>query len=184
MCEKSAVDGITHPKCRRATSLDGLISFFHYNQIAKKAIKEIKYRFVSDIVSSFVSLGDKGQLHRLKPDVVLVPVPLHPARFRFRGFNQANLITDILGKRNNFPVINDLLIRTKETIPQVAMINRMKRLNNMNGVFDLNPNYKHHIPLSIVLIDDVFTTGATLSSACRTLKKEGAVCVWGLTLAR
>ncbi len=183
MCGRLALDGITHPGCKTRYSLDGLTSFFHYGGVVQKAVKAIKYRFVSDLAQEFISLIPNlpSPIYDLRS--VLVPIPLHPTRLRFRGFNQAELLGSILAKRVNIPLQKNILKRTKYTVPQVEMKERKKRLENMEHVFSCsNLTMKQYN--NIFLFDDVFTTGATLRSAANVLKRAGAHHVWGITMAR
>jgi ComF family protein len=115
------------------------------------------------------------------PDVV-VPVPLHPKRLRERGFNQSGLLAKEFSRRHGLPVSFDLLIRKKWTEPQTRL-NRKERLENVKGAFGLRD--ASAVPgRRILLIDDVFTTGTTLSECARTLKKGGASEVYVLTVTR
>ena len=210
MCERPAVDGMTHPRCRTKYTLDGLTSFFRYDGIVKKAIKTIKYRYVTDIVtevidvipnSSFSIFQNILNSKFLIMNCILVPIPLHPSRYRSRGFNQAEVIASALSKRLDIPVNTTLLIRTEKTTPQVEMKDRDKRLANMKDVFSLRSNLTmkqlastrfdarraqrgEWNNLAIILVDDVFTTGATLRSAASVLKHNGAKFVWGITIAQ
>lgn len=171
MCGRLALDGITHPGCKTPYGLDGLTSFFHYEGIIQKAIKAIKYRFISDLASEFISLVPTNQI----PQGVLIPIPLHPSRLRFRGFNQA----EELGKFFGLPMRTDLITRTKKTVPQVEMSDKKQRLENMKNVFVAEGKVD-----SVLLFDDVFTTGATMRAATMVLKRAGAKTVWGMTMAR
>lgn len=171
MCGRPALDGATHPRCRTRYGIDGLTSYFHYGGVIQKAIKVLKYRFVSDLAHEFVSLIPKFPM----PQGVLVPIPLHGSRLRYRGFNQA----EILAHQLNLPVRTDILRRTKGTPPQAELEKREDRLKNMTGVFEAR-----HAPARVLLFDDVFTTGATMRSAARALKHAGATFVWAVTMAR
>ena len=183
MCERPAIDGRTHPRCQTQYSIDGLTSFFRYDGVVRKGIKAIKYRMVSDIASSFVGLIPDSSSHNLiqkGSGFVLVPIPLHISRLRERGFNQAEALGMHFCRRFEIPMVTDVLVRKKRTVPQVEMKDREKRLKNMAGVFALNktpPNY-------VVLFDDVFTTGATMRSAANVLKRAGVRRVWAVTMAR
>jgi predicted amidophosphoribosyltransferase len=92
MCEKPAIDGKAHPRCRTPQCLDGLVSFFRYSGLIRKAVKTMKYRLVTDMVSEFVALVPMTSYNYLIKSIpvdetVLLPIPLHPTRFRERGFN-------------------------------------------------------------------------------------------------
>ena len=205
VCEKPAIDGMTHPRCRTKYSLDGLTSFFRYDGIIKKAIKRIKYRFAFDIVEGLIQCIPDTSFSYIQKilnskflilNCILVPIPLHPSRYKYRGFNQAEIIADTLNRRLNIPVHTKLLIRTKKTIPQVEMKDRDKRLVNMKDVFTVKKDSTilrcNNLPaealakegVAIFLVDDVFTTGATLRSAASVLKHNGATFVWGITIAQ
>ncbi len=193
VCEKAAIDGATHPRCKTRYSIDGLTAFFHYEGPIRQAVKLVKYRFVSDLAKEFISLIPitslqsithlPAQAGNLQP-TTLIPIPLHSSRQKFRGFNQAEVLGRLLAKRLNISVRPDILKRIKKTTAQVEMKDRKKRLVNMEKVFSiqqlLTTNYQ---PPTILLFDDVFTTGATLRSAANILKRAGAKSVWGIVMA-
>jgi len=114
----------------------------------------------------------------------IVPVPLHLSRFNSRGFNQAEVIGKELSKRIHVPVETRVLTRVKKTTPQVKMKNREDRLGNMKNVFMLHDSSILSRVSSVLLVDDVFTTGATIRSAATVLKEGGVKYVWGVTLAQ
>ncbi len=181
MCGRPALDGVTHPRCRTRYCIDGLTSFFHYNGPVRKAVKAIKYRLVSDLAQEFITLITPENVG----DGILVPIPLHSSRFRQRGFNQAEVLGKLLAKRLNIAVQTDILKRVKETVPQVEMKDRKQRLKNMEGVFGINKTAeKRYTKTTVVLFDDVFTTGATMRAAASVLKHAGAKRVWAMTMAR
>lgn len=112
----------------------------------------------------------------------IVPVPLHSLKLRERGFNQAVRLAVGLGRRVNIPVNDKLLCRSRSTRTQ-TLLTREERADNVRRAFAVPPGVK----LSgerIVLVDDVFTTGATTSACAAALRAAGAgeVCVW--TVAR
>lgn len=113
----------------------------------------------------------------------IVPIPLFWYKENERGFNQVKLIEKELSKRLNLPFSNKLLVRKKMTASQTKL-NPKDRLKNVADAFSTSP----HILISsypyILLIDDVWTTGATLKTAGNVLKRAGVKKVWGLTLAR
>jgi competence protein ComFC len=189
VCEKPAIDGATHPRCKTKYSIDGLTSFFRYDGVVKKAVKAIKYRFISDLASEFISLipdqGFDGELSRTaRNNNVIVSIPLHSSRKRARGFNQAEVLGAILAKQLNIPIRTDILRRERSTTPQVEMKDRNKRLQNMEKVFSIHNSQFNIHHSTIVLFDDVFTTGATMRSAANILKRAGAKRVWAVTMAR
>jgi len=112
----------------------------------------------------------------------LVPVPLYPARERHREFNQAQRLARLLGRALNLPVQAQWLRRVRPTRTQ-TQLSRSDRADNMRAAFELHRSARV-AGLRCVLVDDVFTTGATTSECARVLKQAGArsVCVW--TVAR
>ena len=116
--------------------------------------------------------------------LLLVPVPLHRSRRRSRGFNQAELIALAALKRLSQPIelVSGLLIRQRETISQVGL-SRQERIENMRGAFRIVDRGRVK-GRSVIVVDDVMTTGTTLSECARVLKKAGANMVWAATVAR
>jgi competence protein ComFC len=112
---------------------------------------------------------------------MIVPVPLHPARQRERGFNQAGLLAKLLSERISVPV-KPLLQRTRYTTTQTAF-DRSERMENLRGAFRLRRKADVR-GWRVLLVDDVLTTGATLSECARVLKKAGAVSIYAATAAR
>jgi ComF family protein len=112
--------------------------------------------------------------------VTLVPIPLAPARERRRGYNQAEVLADSLGDATGLPVAADWLHRSRETRTQTALTPEARRAN-IAGAFRVGA-----LPRGarVVLVDDVFTTGATLAEAAVTLLEAGAGAVEAVTFAR
>jgi len=191
VCEKPAIGGKTHNRCFTSFSLDGLTSVFSYKGVIKEGIVRLKYHFVSDVASDLVEifLGFCGEDERfssfcLKEKPVLIPIPLYAGRERWRGFNQSALLGKMIAENLGIGFLPNLLIRSKNTKPQVKLREK-ERQKNIIGAFTISPNYQLPIAnYSILLFDDVWTTGATLREAASVLKKAGAKNVWGLTLAR
>jgi ComF family protein len=122
------------------------------------------------------------QSARLAADVV-VPVPLHRQRQRERGFNQAELIARIVAREGRLPVDAHLLIRAKPTERHRAGLDAKDRARSVAKAFQVAP--PHFVSnLSILLVDDVFTTGSTLSSAAQALLDAGATSISVMTIAR
>jgi competence protein ComFC len=112
---------------------------------------------------------------------LIVPVPLHPARERERGFNQAALLAELLASAAGVPS-RPVLERIRYTTTQTAY-DRSERMENLDGAFRLRKN-RDVRDLRVLLIDDVLTTGSTLSECARVLKAAGVVSVHAATAAR
>jgi competence protein ComFC len=113
---------------------------------------------------------------------LLIPVPLHIKRLRDRGFNQSLLLARAIGKKHKLPVNFSLLKRSKFTLTQTGL-NKAEREINIKGAFVV-ADRKKAAGENIILIDDVFTTGATINECARVLLKAGAQKVAVLTLSR
>ena len=111
---------------------------------------------------------------------LIVPVPLHPSRVAERGYNQSTLLADVLSPAVGVPMVEEVLVRQKATLPQVTL-GRLERQQNVRGAFACRGDVAGQ---RIVLIDDVCTTGATLEACAAALRSRGAASVWGFTLAR
>ncbi|MGA3118962.1 MAG: ComF family protein [Syntrophobacteraceae bacterium] len=108
---------------------------------------------------------------RLPEPALIVPVPLHPKRLKERGFNQSGLLAREFARKIKAPVSFDAIIRKNRTEPQTRL-NRRERLENVKGAFEI-PDARRVRGRSILVIDDVFTTGTTLSECARVLKSKG-----------
>jgi len=168
--------------CReRSPKFDRAVSAGWYEGVLAEAIHLFKYRGKTLLTRP---LGDLllPAIKRLPEADVLVPVPLHPSRLREREFNQALLLCDYLGAESGLPVIPDALERIRVTPPQIGLSHEDRRRNVRRAFVPKRPErLEGRRP---VLIDDVFTTGATVNECARPLKRAGAESVFVLTVAR
>lgn len=151
--------------------------------LIKQAIHCYKYDFVKDLAEPLAELMIKKLNKQLTNEFILIPVPLHQKRLRWRGFNQAELLSQEISRKLKIPMANDILNRTKYHPPQVKIQNPQQRKENVSRAFQISRpvDLKNKI---IILIDDVCTSGATLSECALTLKPLRAKAVWGLVIAR
>lgn len=163
-----------HPaivKARASCVYDGWIA---------KSVQAFKYdrerdrakHLAESMGPAFVDLGSAD---------VIVPVPLHPKRQAWRGFNQAELLAERLGEIHDRPM-ESALLRVRETGVQ-AHSSRDERLANMDGAFDVNPGWSIDRSAHYVLLDDVYTTGATLGACAEVLDAAGAKVISVVTVA-
>ena len=148
----------------------------------RELVHRIKYRgepwLISDLVDT--ALGDP-LFRRHLAGSVLVPVPLHPDRLRERGYNQALELARALAERVAGCAWLDLLVRRRDTGQQVRL-GRTERVENMDDAFRVRPGAR--VPRArLVVVDDVLTTGATLSACAEALRVGGARCVDAAALA-
>lgn len=191
-CKTKTVLGKTCPNCKDTNPIDQLIAVSDYqNKFVVKIIKTFKYRLIEDLAQPISRLMKKHliwlnatkKFNILSDDPIITPVPLHPRRLNWRGFNQSELIAKSLADGLNCRTEPGLLVRSKATIPQADIKEREPRLTNIRGTFKLAgaSDLKNR---TILLVDDICTTGATLNECADTLKKGGAAKVIGLVIAR
>ncbi|TDR20551.1 ComF family protein [Marinicella litoralis] len=108
-------------------------------------------------------------LQAIDNNIPIIPVPLHPKRLRHRGYNQAHEIAKIIAKRQNRPLLSDALIRTKNTAMQ-AELHEKQRANNVRAAFAVNQPIESD---TVIVLDDVMTTGQTLRSVAKCLNQAG-----------
>lgn len=116
------------------------------------------------------------------PIDVIMPVPLHPKRLRWRGFNQSLLLARQISRTYGTPTEPFMLRRVKETPPQTQLTEDERR-KNMRGAFALHGE-KSLKDKTVLLVDDIYTSGATVNECSQTLRRGGAKEVYVLTLAR
>jgi len=181
-------DGKTCQKCARTHRLNGLFCATSYkNKILQKIISQFKYEpklarclapaLASFIITHFQLLNKTGF-----EDYLWVPVPLHKKKLRWRGFNQAAEIAKELAAVLKGELNEGVLEKIKQTPDQVAL-GQKEREKNLVGAFQCkNPTIVRG--RKILLVDDIFTTGATMEECARILKQAGAKEVWGVVVAR
>jgi len=188
ICHRPSPLGFTHRPCLSPFVPEVFISLFPYTGPIKKAIWRLKYRFVSSLAPALASLATQEislkfpeLLKNWRHDFILAPIPLHPLRTSWRGFNQSALLAEELAVSLKLKLLPDLLLRRRYTKSQ-AKLSSSSRLKNLHLALLANPLY----PLknqNLLVFDDVSTTGATLLEAARALKKAGAHQVHCLSLS-
>jgi ComF family protein len=154
---------------------------YPYTPPLQDGICAFKYRNVYGLATPLAALMIRALPQDIDADV-LVPVPLHPSRLRTREFNQSLLIADRLGNYMMRPVSIVDLVRVAATEPQTSLT-RSERLRNLRRAFVVR-NAEPFAGRRVLLIDDVFTTGATLNECAKALRAAGAASVSALTLSR
>jgi competence protein ComFC len=167
VCGNPSYDGLTHPKCRGRYSASGSFTAVVFSPITKKLVYQFKYRpYLTNLASP-----------------VLVSVPITKNREKGRGYNQSEILAKKLAKKFDLKLLN-CLVRVKETRSQVGL-NKKERRENISGAFMLNSNpFSSVRNQTIILVDDVLTSGATMSEAAKVLKRAGAKSVWALSFAK
>jgi len=197
LCEKTVtLRGEVCQLCKESeifqkTCLEQLIVATSYNEkIVQKLIHLFKYNFVRSLDEPLGNILTKSLLKNLDfvPDLI-VPVPLHPLRQRWRGFNQSALLAQKIAFQLSppfeIPVEKELLKRTHYTLPQMKIKSQEKRRANLIDAFALEKKFQEKIrDKKILLIDDVCTTGATLFECSSLLASASAKKISAAVIAR
>src|SRR5215472_127635 len=168
----------------RTIYFDAAVSAYRGRGIVREIIHEFKYGrriHLRHLVARWLQAAlDDDRIHGSQFDII-VPVPLHPTRLRERGFNQASLLAALLSAQTSI-ASKPLLERIRYTTTQTTL-DRSERMENLHNAFRLRKNADVR-GLRMLLIDDVLTTGSTLSECARVLKRAGALSVHAATAAR
>lgn len=181
------------------------MALLNYDEVSAPSMVKIKYknkREYLDFYGQAILVRFASQIRAMNPDCI-VPIPIHSSRRRIRGFNQAEVLAKILSRglisqsdtssrfplksmaysapsdSMTIPVYPKLLIRNKKTIPQ-KQLSPAERLKNLEQAFSIGkipPGIK-----SVLLIDDIYTTGATIEACTRVLKKAGIEKVYFISI--
>ena len=168
----------------KSKKIEGRIGLFKYNGAIKELIKLIKFDLVSDakteigemIVNQLKENYPNILEYWQKNDFVIIPVPLHWRRKNWRGFNQAEIIADEVGKKIDLSVNNKIILRKINTKHQ-ATSNKIERISNLKNAFMTVDK----IPKNIIIFDDVWTTGNTIKNIIKIIPKNRKI--WVLTMA-
>lgn len=177
--------GRTCKPCRKKSHISSFFSPLLYETgLIRDLVHQLKYRRIREIHIPLAEILARSLRYFAVPipqDALIVPVPLSPARRRVRGFNQSALIAERLGTELGISVAIDGLKKIKTTTPQMQLA-REARLANLIGAFAVTDTAAIQNK-TVILLDDVKTTGATLEEAARVLKAAGAKQIWALTVA-
>ncbi len=174
------------PEAPASEMRDILAATSYQDEIVKKAIRLFKYHGIKILAEPLAELIFRRLSQSLKnqpSETFIIPIPLSQKRHRERGYNQAELLGHFLSDKLSITMATDVLYKIKETGSQVEIKDREKRLKNLEGAFKIR-NAEIIKNKKIILIDDITTTGATLSEAKKVLKQAGAKKVIGLAVAK
>lgn len=162
----------------------GNYSLFKYEGIIKKVIVTLKYKFAYDLKDELIELVVKQiksrRLFNNNKGVLLVPVPLHASRKKWRGFNQTEIIGEGIAKALDWNYSNKIIQKVSKTTNQ-AELKRIDRLSNLNGSFVVNnKELEKHKNSTIIIFDDIITTGSTIGEIKKLLKSH---LIYGLAIA-
>jgi len=168
----------------RTIYFDAAVAAYRGRGIVRDVIHEFKYNrqiHLRHLVGRWLCAALDDERLRNRQFDIIVPVPLHSARQRERGFNQASVLAELLSAHTSIPC-RPMLKRLRYTTTQTAL-DRSERMENLHNAFRLRKNTDVR-GLRVLVIDDVLTTGSTLSECARVLKRAGAKSVHAATAAR
>jgi len=191
VCKKRVIN-FSKRSCFCKTNLFalGVVSFYE-NPIIRKTIHLFKYQPIislqkplADLIIKF--LKETKLFSKInQKNLLIIPIPLHKRKRRQRGFNQSELLAKAVTSHFSLNFHPEILLRIKNNLPQAKINNFIKREKNIKDVFQVsNPSLNLIKNNLIILIDDVYTSGATMQEAAKILKKNGAKKIIGLVLAR
>lgn len=188
-CDAPVTRGEICPFCRKEHSLDYFWSVTEYGYpLVNHTIRAFKYKFVKALGEPLARLlinywENKKIVNALEGSCLLVPVPLHRQRKNWRAYNQAEVLAEYLAQATNTKLTGGALTRPTRRSPQAEISDPAKRRANAANLYSCpNPTLVHN--QTIVLIDDVATTGSTLDECARVLKQAGAKTVAAFVVAK
>jgi ComF family protein len=163
------------------SDLEMITALFKYQEHSPLAslIHSFKYQYTIGVAEVWQNIISTAEVH-FPSNFTIIPIPLFIRRERERGFNQATILAGLFAERLQLPLSIGNLVRQRPTVQQ-AKLNREERFKNVASAFVWQGSER--IPENIILVDDVYTTGATMSECARVLKAQGARIVRGLVLA-
>lgn len=166
---------------RPPSGLESVYIAYVFQGALRRALHQLKYRRVQRMAMPLGALlAEQLAMHPCEIDVGM-PIPLHPKRLAERGFNQAEKLAEVVASVQGMRLVTDQLVRVRATEQQI-LLGTAARIANVQGAFEWRSSLPP--PLRILLIDDVMTTGATLSACAQVLLAAGAEKVYGAVLAR
>jgi ComF family protein len=180
-CQAQLQTGIRSPLIEPPSKLHPLplFAWATYDTSLRQIIQQLKYKkqpaigtwLGTEMAKSWITTG----LHQQFPRLLVIPIPMHKSKQQQRGYNQAEIISRSFARQIGYRHQPSALIRIRETQPQ-SKLGLNDRAQNLESAFSLAPNFKTNQP--ILLVDDIFTTGATLRTAIKLLEDHN-IPIWG-----
>lgn len=189
VCMSRSVIGRTHPGCKTPYGIDGLLCGVVYGGVVKRLVFSFKYEpYTSNLKGTmgklFIEMVGQNELFSslLSQHPIVIPIPLSSSKLKKRGYNQAELLSKSLVQDFNLEIHLNLK-RIKNTKPQFKL-NKVSRFKNVKDAFEFKGDKKILTNATVLLVDDLATSGATLRECAKVLKRAGAAEVYGVTFAR
>ncbi len=175
-CRDSIAVSKALPKPPKGAFYDGAIAGFNYDGKVRKAVHAFKYNGKQGYAKPFARVIDYLFKKQEQSFEIITFVPSNKSHVRKRGYNQAKLLAQELGRFMGLPVV-DTLTKARKTVPMFGLKPEQRRANVL-GAFKLICQPSVVNGKRIILVDDIITTGSTASECARVLKENGAKCVW------
>jgi ComF family protein len=174
--------GLCGPCLEQPPKHDGVLAAVEYGDVARALALKLKYGRKPGVAAVMASaMMRHASMH---PDALLIPVPLHRWRIWQRGFNQSLLIARYIADRSGQDVVPEAIVRIKQTSP-LGGLSRNARAKEVGGAFRCEGGNPQRVKgRNVLLVDDVYTTGATTNACAAVLKRAGAKTVRVLAWAR
>ena len=160
---------------------DQACALYEYSKNVKESIYRFKYYNKQEYAGIYAKqMADRcGRMIRMWSPDVIIPVPIHISKYKERGFNQAGLIAQALGRAMQIPVDEEYLVRIVKTQPMKELSNR-ERIKNLQNAFQVRGKVVRY--RKVLIVDDIYTTGATFDACAAVLKDAGVSQVYGISL--
>ena len=190
LCEKIITpDGQACFACKKKSALSGiLVAASYQDPIISKAVHLFKYRFIKELSKPLATLIVRAiQSYELPLPELIIPIPLHPRRLRWRGFNQSTLLAKDVAENllpdSPLTICTTALVRNRYTLPQMSLRSLHDRNLNISNAFTVS-DVSAIENKRILLVDDIATTGSTIFECARILKAAGAKEIYATVIAR
>jgi ComF family protein len=157
------------------------IAVYKYTDGIKQSIYQYKYKNKREYATFYAKEIYRNcyqAFNMWQPDII-IPVPLHKSKYKIRGFNQAQLISEQLSRLTNIPTDDKILIRNRKTTP-MKELNDKERLKNLKNAFIIGENIVKY--KKVLIVDDIYTTGSTIDECSKVLKSNGVEQVYFVCL--
>jgi len=157
------------------------LALLNYDDISSESMIKIKYKNKREYIKIYarlIALKYRTEIKKMEAEA-LIPVPVHKNRLKIRGYNQSELLARYLSQETGIKLINNALVRVRDTRAQKALTSE-ERFKNLSEAFccDKLPENLHNI----IIVDDIYTTGSTMEACTRVLKRAGAEKVYCISI--
>ncbi|MFH1582256.1 MAG: hypothetical protein ABIA08_00660 [bacterium] len=179
ICRDCGLFLLETPNLKDIGGLEELVSVWEYEGIMKKIINESKKNGIFDVFNELIDKAFRVRESNLPEDVFITFVPMDKKEEKRIGFNQSKLIAKRLGEKTDRKVISLL---SKKIAKKQGGLDREARIENVKDKFYMKDT--DFIPEKVILVDDIWVSGATMTECGKILKENGVKKVWGFTLTR